>query len=176
MYFLIKILRKFVGIFNSAAAPWQVFLGTLIGVLLGFLPIFPASQGPALLGLGLLVLGLVLNCHLTALLLFFGLGKLLSLGLAGPATALGNACAGLAQTSADIALLRASLWSHTGYLGLTLIGLVLAPLIALAMAWATVQFRTRLRDRLLARRNLVVAGKVGSNPLLVRIACWFFGI
>lgn len=176
MYLLLKFLRKFVKIFNSLAAPWQVFLGTLFGTLLGFMPIISFSNGPAALGCAILLLALIVNCHLGSVFLFLAVGKLLSLLLAGPAVLVGEQVAWLAQSSADIGVLRASLWNHTGHLGMTIIGLVLAPLFATAMWRATVVFRTRLRDQLLARKRLVSTGKMVSNPLLVRAACWFFDV
>ena len=176
MYFFAKILKKFFKIFNSAALPWQIFVGVLLGTLLGFLPVFPLNHGPALLGCAILVVALVINCHLTAVLLFFGIGKLLSYALAGPAVMIGDSLDNVAQASADIPFLHASLWSHTGWLGLTILGFCFAPLFAIAMWQLTVLFRVKLRDRLLARKQLVTAGKVGGNMILVRIVCWFFDI
>ncbi len=175
MLTLIKLLKSFFKIFNSAAAPWQVFLGVLFGVLLGFLPIV-TSSGPAYLGCIIVLLAFFVNCHLGSVLMFFGLGKLLAIALAGPAVALGNACDGLARTSADNTFLHGSLWSHTGYLGETLLGLMLAPVFAIAMAWVTVHFRARIRDRLLERKRLVAAGMIGTNSILLRVACWFFDL
>lgn len=176
MYFLVKVLKKFLTIFNSAALPWQIFLGVLLGTLLGFLPVFPLSHGPAPLGCAILLLALVINCHLSALLLFFGLAKLLSFALAGPAVMIGDNLDGLARASADIPFLHASLWSHTGWLGSTILGFCIAPLFAIAMWRLTVLFRVKLRARLLARKQLVKAGKVGGNLFLVRLACWFFDL
>ncbi len=175
MLTLIKLLKSFFKIFNSAAAPWQVFLGTLFGVLLGFLPIV-TSSGPALLGCIILLLAFFVNCHFGSVVMFFGIGKLLAMALATPAVALGNACDGLARASAGIPFLHASLWSHTGYLGLTLLGFAIAPLLAIAMARLAVVFRTRIRDRLLERKRLVAAGKIGTNAILLRAACWFFDL
>lgn len=176
MYLIVKLLKKFFKIFNSSAAPWQVALGAGLGLLLGFLPLFPLSHGPAPLGWVVLLLALVINCHLTAVFLFWALGKLMALAVAGPATALGNHFEQFAKASADIPFLHASLLSHTGYLGLALIAVIAAPLIALTMGLLTRWFRVHLRDRLLARRQLVTAGKIGGNLILVRIACWFFDL
>jgi len=176
MYFIIKLLKKFFTIFNSSAAPWQVAVGTFLGLLIGFLPLFPITHGPAPLGWVVLLLALVINCHLTAVFMFWAIGKLLAVVLAGPATALGNACEGLAQQCAEIPFLHSSLLSHTGYLGLALIAAVAAPLFATAMGLLTRWFRVHLRDRLLARKQLVKAGKVGGNLILVRIVCWFFDV
>jgi len=58
MYFFARVLKKFFTIFNSAAEPWQIFLGVFFGTLLGFLPVFPLSHGPALLGCVILLLAL----------------------------------------------------------------------------------------------------------------------
>jgi uncharacterized protein (TIGR03546 family) len=176
MFLLIKVLKKFFKIFNSAAAPWQVALGVLLGTLVGFLPIFSKAYGPAPLGLALIVIAVILNCHLTAFLLFVLLGKLLSLVLISPALAIGGMADGLAQTSANIPFLHASLWSHTGWLGMTLIGFVLAPIFATLMWWATWNFRVKLRDRLIEKRKLVAAGKLAGNLFLVKAVCWFFDL
>jgi hypothetical protein len=177
MYFLVKTLKKFFKIFNSLAAPWQVLVGTLLGTLLGFLPVMGTS-GPSPLGLTILGLAIIINCHFGSVLLFFGLGWLLTkiLALAGVGVAVGNMFDSLARASADNAFLHASKWSDTGYLGLTLIGLVAAPIFAIAMWRFTIYFRSVLRDRLLARRSLVKAGKVGGNTLLLRVVCWFFDL
>lgn len=176
MYFIIKLIKKFFKIFNSAAAPWQVFLGVLLGALVGFLPLWPSGYGPAPLGWILVLLAIVLNCHLAAFFIFMGLGKLISLALLPVAIPVGNALDGFAQTASGIPLLHASLWSHTGWLGLTILGLIVAPILAFMMAWATWTFRTKLRDRLLARKKLVTVGKLGGNMILVRTVCWFFDL
>jgi uncharacterized protein (TIGR03546 family) len=176
MYLLIKFIKRFFKIFNSAAQPWQVFLGVLFGTLLGFLPVFSPSYGPGLLGCAILAAALVINCHLTALLLFFGIAKLLSFALAGPATMIGSNLDGFARASAEIPFLHGSLWSHTGWLGSTILGFCIAPIFAIVMWRMTVLFRVKFRDRLLARKQLVTAGKVGGNLILVRLACWFFDI
>src|SRR6187397_1223354 len=101
MYLLVKFLKKFFQIFNSAAAPWQVAFGVLFGVLLGFLPVI-TSSGPAPLGCLVVLLALFVNCHLGSVLVFLGLGKLLALALTAPSLALGNALDGVARASADI--------------------------------------------------------------------------
>jgi len=72
--------------------------------------------------------------------------------------------------------LHASLWSHTGYLGMSLIGLAAAPVIAALMAWTAHLFRSKLRDRLLQKKALVRSGKVAGNGILVRTTCWFFDL
>jgi uncharacterized protein (TIGR03546 family) len=178
VYFLLKTLKSFFKIFNSLAAPWQVFLGSLFGVLLGFLPILPIKHGfpPAPLGLAILFAGIVINVHLGSMLLLMAVFGLIAKGLHEPATKLGEAFSGLAKASADIPFLRLSLWSHTTYLGFTLMGLVLAPIVAALMWWATVAFRTKLRDKLIARRKLVAAGKVGGHWLVLKVVCWFFDL
>ncbi len=176
MFFALKVIKKFFKIFNSAAAPWQVFLGVLLGVLVGFLPLWPKGHGPAPLGWILVLLAIVLNCHLAAFFIYMAIGKLLSLACIPLAIPLGNAFDGLAQFSSDVPFLHASLWSHTGWLGLTLIGFIVAPILALLMAWATWTFRVKLRDRLLARKKLVAVGKIGGNTILIRTVCWFFDL
>jgi uncharacterized protein (TIGR03546 family) len=176
MYFIVKLLKKFFKIFNSAAAPWQIALGAFFGLLIGFLPLFPLSHGPAPLGWVVLLAALIINCHLTAVIAFWALGKVLALSLAGPATLLGNHCENLARACADNPFLHASLMSHTGYLGLALIAAILAPVFAILMGLCAHWFRVHLRERLLARKQLVTVGKVGGNLILVRIACWFFDL
>lgn len=178
MYLIYKLLRDLLRAIASEAAPWQIALGTLLGVLVGFLPVWPLSHGygPAPLGCALLLLALVVNCHLASFFLWLGIGKLLALALAGPAVALGESCAGLAQASADIPLLHLSLWDHTGYLGKTLIGAALAPVAALATGLLAVWFRRRWLPVLRERRRLMQAGSVVSRAWLVRLLCWFFGL
>ncbi|HYE04401.1 MAG TPA: hypothetical protein VEL07_02665 [Planctomycetota bacterium] len=176
VYFTIKTLKKFFKIFNSLAAPWQVFLGTLLGTLIGFLPIWPPAYGPSPLGLILVFLIIVLNCHLGSALLFFGLSWLISKALAGPAVLVGEQFEGLARWASTVPFLHMSLWSHTGYLGLTLIGAACALLFAIVMWRFTIYFRTTLRDRLMANKRLATVGKVGGNTILMRVVCWFFDI
>lgn len=172
----VKTLKKFLKIFNSQAAPWQVFLGTFLGTLLGFLPIFPPAYGPAPLGLALVFLTIVVNCHLGSAMLFFGLCWLITQTLGGAAVVVGESFDGLARWASTNPFFHMSLWSHTGYLGLTLIGLVCAPLFAVLMWRFTIVFRTRLRDRLTTNKRLMTAGKLGGNTLLLRVVCWFFDI
>jgi uncharacterized protein (TIGR03546 family) len=176
MLTLLKLLRGLLKAITSAAAPWQVALGAFFGILLGFLPIFPISMGPSLLGLTLLLLAIVINCHFGSVLLFMGLGKVLGLALLNPAVALGGSLDGLAQASAGIPFLYHSHWSHTGYLGLTVIGLVAAPIIAIVMAWFTVWFRAKVQAKLAEQRKLVLAGKVAGNSIVFKSACWFLGL
>lgn len=176
MYLLIKFIKKLFKILNADAAPWQVFLGATFGVLLGLLPIWPLVEGPAPLGLLILLLAIVINCHLGSVLVFWGIGSLLFLVLRIPADLLAPTMAPLAAGFAEIWFLHASLWSHSGWLSLSLLGLVLAPLIGATMAWLAHNFQTKWRDRLLARRRLVKAGKIAGNGILVRTTCWFFGL
>lgn len=176
MFVIIKLIKKLLKIVNGNAAVWQVFLGALLGVLIGFLPIWPLAYGPAPLGLCLVIVAIVSNCHLGSVLLFWGIGTLLAIALRAPAVALGNALDGLARASAEIGFLHASLWSHTGYLGMSLIGLAAAPVIAALMAWTAHLFRSKLRDRLLQKKALVRSGKVAGNGILVRTTCWFFDL
>ena len=175
MLTLLKLIRGLLTSITSAAAPWQIALGAWFGIMLGFLPIFPVSVGPSLLGLTLLLLAIVINCHFGSVLLFMGLGKLLSLILTNPAVALGGSLDGLAQTSAGIPFLYHSHWSHTGYLGLTMIGLITAPIIAIVMAWFTVWFRVKVQTKLAERRKLMLTGKVVGNGIVFKSLCWFLG-
>lgn len=174
MYLVFKLLRGFVRALISAAEPWQIALAAALGTLLGFMPLW--LGGPNQLALIVLLLAIVLNCHLGTVFVFWGVMKLLALAVGPLALVLGNALDGVAQAAAGIGLLHGSGWSHTGWLGLALVGLALAPVAAVAMARVTVLFRVRLRDRLLENKRLALAGKVGGNPVLVRIACWFFGV
>lgn len=176
MFTLIKFLRKLLKAITSTTAPWQMALGAWFGVMLGFLPIFPLSAGPSLLGLTLLLLAIIINCHFASVLLFMGLGKILGLALINPAVAIGSSLSGLAAASSEIPFFYYSHWSHTGYLGMTILGFIAAPIIAIAMAIFTVWFRTHVQPKLLERRKLVLAGKIGTNPLGLRLACWFMGI
>lgn len=174
MYLLFKLLRGFVRALISAAEPWQIALAAALGTLLGFMPLWLGGPNP--LALLVLLLAIVLNCHLGTVFVFWGVMKLLALAVGPLALVLGNALDGVAQAASGSGLLHASGWSHTGWLGLALIGLVLAPVAAFAMARVTVLFRVKLRDRLLENKRLALAGKVGGNPVLVRFACWFFGL
>ena len=176
MYFALKLIRGFFRALVSAAEPWQIALGALFGTLLGFLPLFPLPDGPSPLGLLLILLAVVINCHLGTVLLFLGLTKVLALVLAPLAVALGNACSGIAAWAATIPFLHTSQLSHTGWLGSTIIGLILAPICAVVMVQVTLRFRRTLRDRLLAQQKLVLAGSVVGNPLGFRVMCWFFGL
>jgi hypothetical protein len=176
MLTLIKFLRSLIQGIASNAAPWQMAIGAGFGVLLGFLPIFPLAVGPSLLGLSILFCAIIINCHFASVMLFMGLGKLLGLTLLTPAVAIGNNFSSFASASADIPFLHYSLMSHTGYLGLTVLGFIAAPMIAIAMWTFTLWFRTKVQPKLLARKKLILTGKVASNPLGLKLACWFMGI
>ncbi|MBA2481761.1 MAG: hypothetical protein H0V44_13945 [Planctomycetes bacterium] len=176
MYTLYRLLRNLIRSIASAAEPWQIALGTFFGTLLGFMPIWPLSQGPSPLGLSILVLALLVNCHLGSVFLFMGTCKLLSLALMGIELNIGQHFSALAQWSADQPFFYLSLWSHTGYLGKTLVGMACAPIFAAAMWWVTVTFRTKLMAKLMERRRLMTAGKFANNPWLFRLGCWFFGV
>jgi hypothetical protein len=176
MFYLIKTIRKLLQALASQAGIWQISAGTAIGMMLGFLVVWPWGDAPAPIGFSLLLLGLIINVHLGGLLLFWGLGGLLSLALSPMAVAIGNGMPATAAAAADNPLLFASYISHTGYLGLALLGVVFAALTALVMAVFTRYFRTRIQPKLVARKRLVQSGKIGSNPILVRILCWFFAV
>lgn len=176
MLTFIKFFRNLLKAITSSTAPWQMALGAWFGVMLGFLPIFPLTVGPSALGITLLLLAIIINCHFASVMLFMGLGKLLGLALINPAVAIGGSLSGLAAASSEIPFLYYSHWSHTGYLGMTILGLIAAPIIAIAMAVFTVWFRTKVQPKLIERRKLILAGKIGTNPLGLRLACWFMGI
>jgi uncharacterized protein (TIGR03546 family) len=176
MYTLYKLLRNLIRSVASAAAPWQIALGTFLGTLIGFLPLWPLGHAPSPLGWILLFVALIVNCHLGSVLVFMGLGKTLGLALAGPAVAVGNQFSGLAQRSADVPFLDLSYWSHTGYLGKTLLGFAFAPLFAIFMLWATRYVRKTLMAKLQERQALMKAGKVANKAWLIKLTCWFFGL
>jgi uncharacterized protein (TIGR03546 family) len=178
MYLLYKLLRKLIKALVSDAAPWQIALAAFLGTLVGFLPLWPITSGyaPALLGVLLLCLALVINVHLASFFLFLGVGKLLARLLEGPAVVIGGWCDGLARASANIPFLHHSLWDHTGYLGLTLMGFVAAPLFAITMYVTVVWFRRTWLPRILEDRRLRLTGTIVNRPILVRCACWFLGV
>ena len=128
MYFFYKLFRNLIRAMVSDAAPWQIAAGAFLGTLIGFLPLWPITHGyaPAPLGVLLLCTALVINVHLASVFLFLGMGKLLSKVLEGPAVVIGGWCDDLARASANIPFLHHSLWDHTGYLGLTMMGFVAA--------------------------------------------------
>jgi uncharacterized protein (TIGR03546 family) len=176
MLTLLKFLRSLIKAITSSAAPWQMGIGAGLGILLGFMPIFPSGLGPSPLAFLVILVAIVINCHLGSVLLFMGLGKLLGLALLVPAAAIGNALAPVAAASADIPFLHHSHWSHTGYLGLTILGLACAPIVGAGMWGFTIWFRTRIQAKLAARRKLTVAGKLAGNPLGFKVLCWFMGL
>ena len=178
MYLLYKLLRNLVRAMVSQAAPWQIALGVLFGTLVGFLPVWPVTHGyaPSPLGVGLLFVALVINLHLASFFLFFAVGKLLSVALMGPATVIGDWCEPLARASADIPFLHFSLWDHTGYLGLTLFGLVAAPLFMLGMLSLVLWFRRTWLPKILEDRRLSKVGSLTNRPIMVRVLCWFLGL
>lgn len=176
MFTLYKLLRSLLRSLASDAAPWQMAVGAFLGVLLGLLPIWPAAHGPSPLGLCLVLALCVVNCHIATALLFLGIGKLVAGLLAGPAATIGGMFDGLARSSAEIPFLHLSLWSHTGWLGLTLVGLVLAPLAALGMWLLATWFRRAVVPRLQERKRLLAAGQKLDKPWLVNLGCWFLGV
>jgi uncharacterized protein (TIGR03546 family) len=175
MLTLLKLIRGLLQGLASAAAPWQLALGAWFGVMLGFLPIFP-SAGPSPLGMLLLFLAVVVNCHLASMLLFMGVFKLLALALKPVGLAIGTGMTGFAQTCADIPFLHASHWSHTGWLGMTVLGIVIAPFVALAMFIFTRWFRAKVQPKLVERRKLILAGKVAGSGIGFKLICWFMGL
>ncbi len=176
MFLLYRLLRNLIKALASDAAPWQLFLGTFLGTLLGFLPIFPLGYGPSPLALILIALVFILNVHLATVFLFLGVTKLLTQVLHGPALLIGDSLHDMAANCADIPFLNASLWSHTGYLGLTVLGFCFAPLFAILMYRFALYFRLHLRDKLTAKMKAMRAGQIIDKPWLVRPVCWFFGL
>jgi uncharacterized protein (TIGR03546 family) len=176
MYTLYRLLRDMIRAIGSQAEPWQIGVGAFFGTLLGFLPICPLAYGPSPLGLSLLLAALIVNCHLGSVFLFMGVCKLLAASLGGVEADLGAHFAGLARASADIPFLHLSLWSHTGYLGKTLLGFACAPIFGVSMMLVTKWFRTKLMSKLLEQKHLMTAGKVANKPWAFRLACWFFGV
>ena len=175
MLTLLKLIRGLLKGLASAAAPWQLALGVWFGVMLGFLPIFPAA-GPSPLGFLLLFLAVVVNCHLASVLVFMGIFKLVALGLTGVGLAIGEGMSGFAQACADIPFLHASHWSHTGWLGMTMLGIVIAPIAAIGMFIFTRWFRAKVQPRLVERKRLALAGKVAGNGIIFKVGCWFMGL
>jgi len=176
MFPILKLIKKFLGLLNADAAPWQVWLGTALGLLFGLLPWWSWHHGPSPLATLVLLAALFLNCHLGAVFLFTGLGTLLHYALWPPADLLAPWLESVAAACAEAYVGHASLLSHTGYLALTLFAVCLAPLAGTAMAAAAHRFQTRYRDRLRERKRLMAAGKVAGNGLLLRASCWFFGV
>jgi uncharacterized protein (TIGR03546 family) len=176
MLTLIKFLRSLFKALVSTTAPWQMAVGAFFGILLGFLPIWPLALGPSLLGLGVLLIAILINCHFASVMLFMGLGKVMGLALMSPALAIGGQMTNFASRAADNPLLYNSHLSHTGYLGLTVIGLIAAPIIGIAMYVFTRWFRAKVQPKLLARRKLMLAGKVADNPIGFKLLCWFMGV
>ncbi len=175
MFAIYKLLRGLIRAIFSTAAPWQVAIAAFLGVMLGLLPL-RVDHMLSPLWLAIFGLALVINCHFGSVLVFMLAGKLLSLVLKGPAVALGEALDGFTRSCADITVLRLSGWSNTGRLGLTLFGLILAPIAAVVMYRVTIWVRTKLKERLLANQRLLKAGKLANKAWMVRAVCWFFGL
>ena len=158
--------------------PWQVGLGVLFGLLLGFLPLFSFEYEfifawPAAL---ILLAALLINVHLGSVLLFAGIASIIHLLCYPLAEMIGSALDGFAQTAAGVPILHAAGLSHTGWLGMTVIGLIYS-IIACVIAWRfTCYFRSTLLPKLKERQKLVKLGKVANKGLLVRGLCWFLGV
>ncbi len=177
MLLLLKLVRSMIKGITSQAAPWQIALGTLLGVLIGMLPLAPIGLGPSWAGFALIAIALAVNCHLGSVIAFFGVGwglaKLLALG---PAVVVGQQFDGVARWAADTPWAHGMHLSHQGHLGLTLIAVLAAPLLALAMHQLTVRVRARLLAWQEQRRTAARVAKIASTPLLVRFALWFFAL
>lgn len=121
--FLLKLMRKFGKLLRGGAADRQIFLGGLLGVIIGMIPGFNLT-----LVLAILVL-LLLNAHVGIALLGFALGKVLCLLLApwtfeiGYAVIHGIGLEGLFRTLSDtpvVALLDLHVYSLLGGLPIAL--------------------------------------------------------
>ena len=176
MFFFIKLIKKTLKAVNSNAGVWQIWLGAFIGVLLGFLPVWPKLTAPSFLGLALIAFVVFINIHLGSVFLFMGIGKALALALRPVADATAPKLEGLAESMAGNAFLHGSHLSHTGYLSLAIMGAVVAFVLATGMGIFTVVFRTRLREKLVARKKLITAGKVVGSKWTWRLAGWFFDL
>lgn len=176
MYLTYKLTRGTLKSLLSSAEPWQIMVGTLLGSLLGFLPMWPVTQGPSPLWFVLFALAFVINCHFGSVLLFLAIGKMLAKILAGPAVLIGQSLEGFAKTAADTPLLYWSLLSHSGYLGLTCLGLAFGVLFSVVMGWFVRWFRAFVKAKIESNARLLKAGKLADRPVLFRIACWFLGL
>ena len=176
MYIAYKLTRGTLKSLLSSAEPWQIMVGTVLGTMLGFMPLWPVTQGPSPLWLMLFALAFVINCHFGSVLLFFAIGKMLAKVLAGPAVLIGQTLEGVAKTAADTPFLYWSLLSHSGYLGLTCLGLAFGVLFAVLMGWFVRWFRAFVKNKIDTNARLLKAGKLADRPLLFRIACWFLGL
>ncbi len=172
----LSLIRRFFKIINGSNAPWQVFLGVVLGTLLGFMPVLPGFTYPAPLGLAVLGLAIVINCHFGSVLMFWAIGAALSLLFAPAALGVGRALDGLARAMADVPLLYHSWLSDHFYLGSTVLGLILAPIFGLVMAYLSELFRKKVRERLKAHKKMVRGTKLATNGLMIRFASWFLDI
>ncbi|MFM2091109.1 MAG: hypothetical protein RLZZ127_1598 [Planctomycetota bacterium] len=177
MLLLLKLLRGIIKGIASQAAPWQIVVATLLGVIAGFVPVLSPSIGPGLLGLAAVVIALLVNCHLGSFLAWFGVCTAISkLMLLGPAIMVGDQLVGIAHWAAYNPLASACHLNHTGHLGNTVIAVLVAPLAAWGMYQLTVRFRAWILAWQEQRRRTAAMANVASTPWLVRIACWFFGV
>lgn len=178
MFAIYKFIRSFFKALVSENAPLQVGLGVLCGSLLGFLPLFSLQYEfifawPAAL---ILFIALVVNVHLGSVFLFLGLATLIHLLCYPLAEIVGNSLSGFAEVAAGIPLLHAAGLSHTGWLGMTLIGIFYSTILCVVTWRFTGYFRSTLLPKLKERQKLVKAGKIANKSLLVRGLCWFLGV
>ena len=176
MFTLYKMTRKFIKAIAADNDPWQIGLGVAYGCLLGFLPLMSLRYEffiawPALL---VLCMALLINVHLGSVFLFFGIASMLHLACYPLAERLGGSLDGIAQRAADIPLLHSAGLSHTGWLGMPLLGIVFSLIAGIGMWRFTVWFRRAILPSLLEKRRLMKIGKVANKAWLVRGACWFF--
>jgi len=140
----IKLMRKLIGILRGGAAPAEVFLAVLLGVLAGFV------TGLNLTFVFLLVVLLVLNANVAVFLFFFLIGKLISIPVAPLSFKLGKAL--LAIPGVETVVRKfvnapvAALMGLERYvlLGGIILGVVLGVIAALIVARAVTTFRRRM--------------------------------
>jgi uncharacterized protein (TIGR03546 family) len=140
------LLRHIGSMVRGHARPWQIMMATVLGALLGFTPGFSAAPGLAVT-LGALVL--LLNVSVPAVVLTFGLSKLLSLLLLPVSFKLGivlvdGPLQGLFRWLINTPVL--ALFGFERYV--TSGGLVLGLLFGLLVGWLIARAAGRLRTAL----------------------------
>ena len=108
--------------------------------------------------------------------MFWGIGALLAWALDPVSRMLAGNLDGLAQVMADIPFAYMCMLSQTQVLGLTVLALPLALICATLTTWASIAFDRHLRAKLAEKKKLKTAGKLASNSIVLRFACWFFGL
>ncbi|MFC6439247.1 TIGR03546 family protein [Bowmanella sp. JS7-9] len=137
------ILAKLLKALNSEASPWQIAFAIMFGMLLGLTPTL------RLFGVVILLLVLVLRVNLAAFLASFAVFTILAFLLDPLMASVGDAL----LTSASLqstwtAMYNSDFWrltqfNHSLTLGSIVIGLCLAPFIAIGAKIGVVQYRER---------------------------------